>query len=58
MSSKIVEIKKVRDGVLGVRYEGDPKFYIIDDEEIATYLVYLMVNGSDAVEPTRVPVAN
>jgi len=45
MQNKVTEIKKMENGKIAVRWEGKRKFNIIPDDEIAIYLVYLIVKS-------------
>ena len=46
---KVAEIKKMEDGKISVRWEGDENFYPIPDDEIAEYLIYTMVHTPEEV---------
>jgi hypothetical protein len=45
MSGKPAEVKKLESGQIAVRWEGQKKFNIIDDEAIAQYLIFWMIKG-------------
>lgn len=45
MSAKPAEVKKLDSGQIAVRWEGQKKFNIIDDETIAQYLIFWMIKG-------------
>ncbi len=45
----VKEVKKLKNGKLAVRWDGSKKFVIVPDDEIAQYLVYLLVNGENVV---------
>lgn len=41
---KVAEIKKDEDGKLWVRWQGKRKFLLIQDNQIAEFLIYILVN--------------
>lgn len=41
------EVKKLDDGRLAVRWQGKAKFNVIEDEEVAQYLIFWMIKGKD-----------
>jgi hypothetical protein len=43
--TKPVEVKKLSDGRIAVRWEGKRTFNIIEDEMIAAYLIFWIVKG-------------
>ena len=45
--NKIAEIKKLENGKLAVRWEGNDTFYEIEDDQIAQYIVYIMIHGEE-----------
>ena len=49
MSKQVDEVMKDESGKLWVKWKGSKKFYLIPDDEIACYLVYLIVNKDSAV---------
>lgn len=49
MTNKVAEIKKLEDGKIAVRWQGKRKFNIIQDDEIAQYLIYALAFGNEVV---------
>jgi hypothetical protein len=49
MTNKVAEVKKMENGKLAVRWEGKRKFNIVQDDEIAIYLVYLLTRDEKTV---------
>jgi hypothetical protein len=45
MSNKPSEVKKLEDGRIAVRWEGERKFKVITDRAIAEYLIFWMIKG-------------
>lgn len=45
MQPKIAEYKKMDDGKLAIRLQGKRKFNVIDDPEIAAYLIFMLSRG-------------
>lgn len=48
--TQVAEIKKDENGKIWVRFVGKKKFNLIPDNEISTYLVYLMVKGETGAQ--------
>ncbi len=46
-TKKIAEVKKETDGKLWVRWEGELTWHCVDDQEIATFIIYMMLYGDD-----------
>lgn len=50
MQPKIVEYKKLEDGKLAIRLQGKRKFNVINDPEIAAYLIFMLSKGKAEYE--------
>lgn len=46
---KIADVKKMENGKLAVRWQGGKKFFIINDADIAKYLIYLVTRSEQTV---------
>ena len=53
MTAKVDKIKKLENGKLAVKWQGSRKYRVINDEEIASYLVYLVLNGKETVNESN-----
>ena len=49
MNAKVAEIKKLENGKIAVRWEGKRKFNIVEDNEIAAYLIYTITRSEKEV---------
>ena len=49
MNAKVAEIKKLENGNIAVRWEGKRKFNIVEDAEIAAYLIYTITRSEKQV---------
>lgn len=50
MTKSIKAVKKLEDGKIAVQWSGiDEKFYRIDDDEIAVYIMYLTINTPEDI---------
>lgn len=47
MNNQIAEVKKMDDGKIAVRYKGQKKFYVVQDDKIAAYIFYTMTIGKE-----------
>ena len=43
MNRKVAEIKVDGNGKVWVRWQGKRRFVMVQDDEIATYLIYMLV---------------
>lgn len=43
----IAEVKKLSNGKLATRMEGEKSFKVVEDDEIALYLIFIMAQGKD-----------
>lgn len=58
MKAEVAEIKKLDDGKLAVRWKGKRKFNVIDDPEIAQYLVFMITQKDTFVpDPNKLRLA-
>ena len=46
MTKKIEQIKKTEDGKITVLWENEKEFQVIEDDEIAEYLLYQIAQGA------------
>ena len=49
MSKKIEEVKKMEDGRMSIRFEGESKFYPVNDKTITEYIFYILTRNSKEV---------
>ena len=47
------QIKHIGGGKISVRWTGETDFQVIDDVEISTYLVFLMLQGDGYTHPFK-----
>lgn len=43
-------IKKLENGKIAVKWKGDKKFYVIEDQEVAVALIWMIVNKKSGQE--------
>lgn len=43
--AKPAEVKKLNNGKLAVRWEGKQKFEVIEDDVVAQFLIYMVIQG-------------
>lgn len=59
MKAEIMAVKKLENGKLAVRWKGKRNFNVIDDPEIAAYLVYMIVRKDDFTpDPNQIRLAD
>ncbi len=46
---KIAEVKKLEDGTITIRYEGQTKFFPVTDKTVAAYVLYTLTRPSTEV---------
>ncbi|ANS06175.1 hypothetical protein [Enterobacter cloacae complex sp. 363J6] len=57
--SEVAEIKKLDDGKIAVRWKGNRKFNVIEDPEVAAFLVFMITQKDTFVpDPNNIRLAD